>query len=81
MKSLSIVHLSYLSILSYSSYQSACTQLSGALSVLLNREYLPHIGHIGRDVELCTCVEVFLTTRYRRTQALVLHSAMQCSIV
>lgn len=58
-------------------YQSFCPQLSGALITLLNHEYLPHIGHVSRDVELCTWVEVILSTGYRWTQSLVLHSAVQ----
>lgn len=36
--------------------------------------YLPDIGHISWDVELCTRVEVLLSAWYRWTQSLVLHS-------
>lgn len=35
---------------------------------------VPDIGHISRDVELCTWVKVLLSAGHRWTQALVLHS-------
>lgn len=41
------------------------------------QESLPHVGHISRDVELRTWIEVILSTDYRWTQTLVLHSAKQ----
>lgn len=62
---------------SLSCYISICSQSSGDLFVLPNQETLPHIGHVSRDVELCTWVEVILSTGYRGTQSLVLHPAMQ----
>lgn len=52
-------------------------QLSGGLFVLPNHECLPHVGHISRDVELCTWVEVILSTGYRWSQSLVLHSVKE----
>lgn len=54
-----------------------CVQLSGSLFALQNQEYLPDVGHVSRDVELCTGVKVILIALYRWTQSLVLHSAMQ----
>lgn len=58
-----------------------CAQLSGAPFALLNQENLPDVGYISRDVELCAWVEVILSTGYRWTQSLVLHSAKQRKII
>lgn len=43
--------------------------------MLSHEENLPHIGHISRDMKLCTRVKVILSAGYRWTQSLVLQSA------
>lgn len=65
------------SVLKRQSYQSICVHLSGSLFFLQIQEHLPDVGHISRNVELCTGVEVILSAGYRWTQPLVLHPAMQ----